>query len=165
MKSTLAAAALAIIATFAANQAQAGAAQAVITCVSDSGKTKIESEFPGDMMETGIAFSIEGKTLAYMDTNMKDALSWNPHIAKDSPYAEAAITDFQIVDSKKELKIVALKAGAPVLTLKSVPGTIKMKSTYGGSRGKLKATVQGVDPRHGGPSKLITVNCEYVYEI
>ena len=145
--------------------AHAGSAQAEIDCTSASGKTKIQSIFPGDTSEANLLFSIEGKTLAYENIDNKEFRDMNGN-RFGQEFEGAAIVDIEANDFlPKAFSLKVLKAGAVVLQMKAMPETIKIKKSLYGQSGKFSAKVQGVDPRHGGPSMLIIVNCAYRYEI
>jgi hypothetical protein len=161
MKSILAAAVLLVL----GSQAHAGTAQAEIDCVSSSGKTKLSSFFPGDSMEAGVLFTIEGKTLAYENADNKDFRDMNGNVF-GKEFDGAAITDIEANDRlPKGLTLKVSKSSATVLRLESIKGTSKITHTHNGQHGSFSAKLQGVDPRHGGPSKVITVACKYRYEI
>lgn len=149
----------------------AGSAQANLECVSASGKTKVEATFPGDSSESGVIFTIEDQQVAYMDKNMKFAYDLNndPEL-RPNPYwkkwEKAQVVSIKSLDQvqKGKLSINVFNEKA-LFRLDAIAGTVKVKGRPGSSRGTLKAQVQGIDPRTGGPSKVIEVLCNYDYAI
>ena len=158
---------LATLVLLMANVARAGSAQANIDCKSSSGKTTVQAIFPGDGPESGVIFSIEDKSVKYMDQSMKSFLELNQFI--DSDYADAELALIQTRAELRKQKLT-ISVNAPdtkqlVFLLEVITGTAKVTKTTNGQRGTFKAKVQGVDPRTSSPSKLIEVSCAYRYEI
>lgn len=151
--------------------ALAGATNAYLECVSASGKTKVSSLFPGDFTESGFIFSIEGASNTYADQAMFEAREMNDGRIYEK-YANAQLTRI-VSEDKMSLKsnpslmigVESVEGDKAFIALQSIPGTIKMKRTVNGVRGTLSATVQGLDPRTGGASPVITLKCNYQYEI
>ena len=143
----------------------AGSAQAILKCQSQSGKTKVLAIFPGDSAESGIIFKIEDKEIAYMDQNLKELRELNDNRIFQE-YAHAHLAEFKIINQLKNQKLeITVSKNRQVLKFEAISGSVSIKKTQNGSRGKLNAKVQGVDPRTGEESKIIEVRCEYIYEI
>lgn len=144
-----------------APSAFAGATNIQLSCVSDSGRTKLEASVPGDFAEHDVAFSIDGKSVRYFDTvNQTTGQSEsNSAIVMDGTMRARNFKFAVFVDEGN-------KFDAQVLKFEALPNTIKLSRNSNGERGSLRAQVQGRDPRNTAEeSKLIEVKCSYVYEI
>lgn len=150
--------------------ALAGATNARLECVSASGKTKVSATFPGDFMESGLILSIENQSNAYADQYLMEAREMNEGRIYEE-YADARLVKIISEDnlraktSRLSIGVESVEGDQAFVALQSIDGTVKLKRTYSGSRGTFSATVQGLDPRTGGASPVITVKCNYSYEI
>jgi hypothetical protein len=142
---------LPLISLLLSTSAFAGAANIELDCVSDSGRTKVVGNVPGDMAEHEITFTIDGQSVHYVDT------------AETTPNSTIEVKG----DARKQSFAFVISAvdAQPVFSFREIPGSGKIQRTPNGEKGSLRAIVQGVDPRDGSASKEIEVRCTYRYEI
>lgn len=159
------------VAVLISQGAHAGATLASLECISASGKTKVSAIYPGDFEESGLIFAIEGRSDAYADKGLLEAREINDgRIYDEYKYAKLVkiISKDNVLDKKNpslSLGVESEEGDRAILSLQSIPGTVKVNRTQNGSGGTLSAKIQGADPRSGSASPEITLKCEYRYEI
>ncbi|WP_413557282.1 hypothetical protein [Bdellovibrio sp. HCB209] len=149
--------------------AHAGAANAEITCVSDSGKTKIEAYIPGDMLEAGIALTVEGQTLSRINRAFEDDSKLNNYdLSKSYPNYEiatiATVTDFS--NKVLTLHVLDKKYDYTEILLIGIPETFKVTSKGYDTSATFRAKLTSKDPRDSKKYlRDVSLSCKYHYSL
>lgn len=148
--------------------AAAGSSNGVIECKSGSGRTLVEALIPVDGMEASIEITVDGKSVKYINQDLKDFLRMN-NMKDKGILAPGGI---ETSKTKRDISIVAYgdtsgKFDEILANLSSI-GIMKRKATqYGGEQINFSAKLNGLDPRSDLTKELplITLKCVYTYEI
>src|SRR3989338_8322312 len=136
--------------------AYAGTTQIYLDCQSASQRTQLEASIPGDEAAHNVTFTIDGKSLTWLDSIEEGA---NSEI-NVSGSASGKDLEFAL------WKINATRGDLPYLAFETLSANVKR--TQNGERGTIRARVQALDPRKPGENifaPIIELNCSYVYEI
>lgn len=138
----------------------AGSANVKLSCTSDSGRTKLSGNVPGDLPDGfSLVFKIDNKRLDYYRI-------FNDYDGK-LKRANAKIAVNDKIRNRKYQFVVTNKDGTALLSLKAIGTTIKYKDGASGeTNARFRATVIGVDPRNTSrQSRRIRINCRYHYSV
>src|SRR5262245_54289730 len=115
---------LVLIAT--APSAFAGSGWTQLHCASESGRTRIDAQLPGEIQSARIKITVDGKSQDYLDPNFVDALNLNGR-NPDREFPGYQMTRISTTSTRSDFDVVASEDGrhgeAVYLVLRSV-GTV-----------------------------------------
>ena len=129
----------------------AGSADRSLDCKSASGRTTLKGVALGDSTDFGLTFTIDGKSINYLNTYNVDLVSYG-YLSTRKPNYHFTVNNMA---NKQHLIFLA------------IPTEINIEQTNEGEKGSLKAYVVGTDPRSPDKklSPTIELNCLYDYQI
>ncbi|MEK2688772.1 hypothetical protein [Bdellovibrio sp. GT3] len=141
----------------------AGAANALLECVSDSGKTKLVADIPGDYSSAAVSINVEGKELHWINSAREGEIIYSKPQEQYPNYELATISSVVSISRKvATLQVVDKKYEFNKITLIAYPETIKGKT----ADATFRATLSTKDPRAENKYLYdVPVTCKYGYSI
>ncbi|WP_413578732.1 hypothetical protein ACLVWU_09365 [Bdellovibrio sp. HCB290] len=141
----------------------AGSANASLECVSDSGKTKLIADIPGDYSSAAVSVIVEGKELHRINEAREGEITYSKPQEQYPGYEVAIISSVASISQKVlTIQVLDKKYESTQLLLIAQPETVRGNN----ANATFRATLTTKDPRDGNKYiRYISVSCKYGYSI